>query len=64
MPKASKVEVGVTALRGETSEERKKITVVKHMPKTDEEILDKLITKHTSQAVPMRKAQRDARTEL
>lgn len=58
MPKASKVEVGGMALNrgGETSEERKKITVVKHLPKTDEEILDKLITKHTAQAVPMRKA--------
>ena len=66
IPKANKIEVGGVAFNraGETSEEHKKITVVKHLPKSDEEILDKLIAKHTAHAVPMRKAQRDARTEL
>ena len=46
------------------SDEKKRIHVVKHLPRSDEELLDNLIAKHVEQKVPVKKAQKDARTEL
>ena len=43
-------------LERQLSAERKKIHVVKHAPKTDEELLDKLILKHTEQNTTLRRA--------
>ena len=57
LPKASTIQMGAQEL----SEERKKIHVVKHLPKSDEELLDNLVQKRVKDSVPMRKAQKDAR---
>ena len=40
----------------ELSEERKKIHVVKHLPRTDEEILDAFLVETTAEHKSMRKA--------
>ena len=61
---AAKLPKAGTIQNRDPSEERKRIQVVKHKPKADEEILDELITKHTAKAVPIRKAEKDAKTEL
>ena len=53
------------AMERRDMEERKKIHVVKHLPKADEEILDELIKKHSEQNTSsMRRAKKDAATEL
>lgn len=46
------------------SAERRKLHMVKHAPKSDEEILDELIKKHSEVTVSNRKVQRDAKAEL
>ena len=61
---ASKLPKAGTIQNRDPSEERKKIVQVKHKPKADEEILDELITKHTAKAVTVRKAEKDAKSEL
>ena len=48
----------------ELSEERKKIHVVKHLPRTDEEILDAFLVETTAEHKSMRKAQKDAKSRL
>ena len=48
----------------ELSEERKRIHVVKHLPKTDEEMLDVLLVETTAEHKSMRKAQKDAKARL
>ena len=44
------------SLERQLSAERRKIHAVKHAPKTDEELLDKLISKHTEANTSLRRA--------
>lgn len=62
LPPAGTIQIGHQILSED--EIKKKIHVVKHHPKSDEEMLDELITKLTERSIPFRKAQKDAKSEL
>jgi len=64
LPKAGTIQIGGPLAELTEWQIKQKIHVVKHFPKSDEEILDELIVKHTEQNTSIARAKKDAKTEL